>query len=353
MNTKPFLLLLIAALVLGGSAGGVVVAVSALGGNAEESSILTLPDQSTPSDGQASQTASDESDQERLRQLEASGQDTGGQPDTNSGDQSGQSFRGAGFGGGGRLIGTIEKVEGNMITVTTPQGTQAASYGDDTVIQMLAQGTLADLEIGMQARVVGQRGTDGTLQVQSAVITPEGASGFPDGGSRGGGFPGGGQFGELSQEELAELRQQFQGQFGQGTGDRGEFGQRPGGQGEFGQRSGGPGGFGQGQFGQGQFGQRAAGGVLTGTIEQIEGNIITINTSRGPLQATIGDDTAIQIFTVGTLTGLETGLGVTVTGQRGEDGTVIARTIVIAPEGIEGLFEGQGFRGGRGSAPGQ
>ncbi|MBI2865970.1 MAG: hypothetical protein HYX99_01240, partial [Chloroflexi bacterium] len=37
---------------------------------------------------------------------------------------------------------------------------------------------------------------------------------------------------------------------------------------------------------------------------------------------------------------LTVGLRVTVTGQRGEDGTVIARSILVTPEGSDSLFGG-------------
>ena len=115
------------------------------------------------------------------------------------------------------------------------------------------------------------------------------------------------QSGEFDPENRDQLRQQFQDQFGQG----------------------GPGGLGFG----------GAGG-LSGTIEGIEDNTVTINTAQGPLQATIGADTTIQIFVEGTLTDLENGTQVTVRGQRGEDGTVEATSITVTPEGLGGLFGG-------------
>ena len=121
------------------------------------------------------------------------------------------------------------------------------------------------------------------------------------------------QSGEFSQQDLDQFRQQFQGQFGQGFAGRGF----------------------------------AGGGGLSGTIEEIQGNTVTVNTSQGPLQATIGADTTIQMFTEGTLADLQAGLRVTVIGQRGEDGTVEARSILITPEGGDGVFEGGLFSGDR------
>ena len=140
------------------------------------------------------------------------------------------------------------------------------------------------------------------------------------------------QSGEITQEELAELREQFQGQGG---------------------AAGGGGGFagGGGAFGGRGFG---GGGGLVGTIEKIEGNVLTVNTQQGPLLATIGADSTIRMFSEGTLADLLTGTRVTVTGQRGEDGTVQATLVLITPEGAEGFFggglgDGGGQRRGGGS----
>jgi hypothetical protein len=122
--------------------------------------------------------------------------------------------------------------------------------------------------------------------------------------------------GELSQEERDRFRQQFQAQLG--GGDQGFTGR------------GFPGGTG-----------------LTGTIERVEGNAVTVNTPQGPLQVTIGADTTIQMFTVGAQEDLLAGVRVTVTGQRGEDSTVQATRILIVPEGEDNLFGGGSPFGGR------
>ncbi len=123
------------------------------------------------------------------------------------------------------------------------------------------------------------------------------------------------QSGDATPEELAQLRQQFQGQ--------GQFG---------------GGGFGGGRLGGGGFGQG-----LTGTIDTVDGNVITVDTPQGPLQATVTDETAIQLFSEGSLADLLEGLRVTVIGQR-QDGGVEASAILLLPEG-EGFFGG-GFQGG-------
>ena len=126
------------------------------------------------------------------------------------------------------------------------------------------------------------------------------------------------QSGQLSQQELAQLRQQFQGQFAAGGESR---------------IAGGTG-----------FGGR---GGLTGTIEEIDGSTVTVNTDQGPLRATVGADTTIHMFAVGALEDLLEGMRVTVVGERTEEGTVEATTFLVLPEGEESFFGGEGSLGGR------
>ena len=123
-----------------------------------------------------------------------------------------------------------------------------------------------------------------------------------------------------SAEELQLLREQFQGQ------TRGGFGAQGGG------------------FGSG-------GGALTGTIEGLEGNVITVNTDQGPLRTVVDDETMIQRLAVIGSDDLLDGLQVTVVGTRNDAGEVEATSIFVVPEGgLAGLFGGGGggFGGGRG-----
>ena len=121
------------------------------------------------------------------------------------------------------------------------------------------------------------------------------------------------QSGDLDPDALAQLREQFGGGFGGGGG---------------GQRFGGGGGDG-----------------LFGTIETIEGDTLTINTQRGPLQADVGPETTILIFADGSLADLEPGMQVTVVSERAADGSVVATSVTVRPAG--GGFGG-GFLGGGG-----
>ena len=90
-----------------------------------------------------------------------------------------------------------------------------------------------------------------------------------------------------------------------------------------------------------QFGQ----GALTGVIEKVEGNTITVNTFRGAIPATLEEDTTIGRFTEGVPEDLQTGMRITVVGQRGEDGTIIARSVLLNPEDAYGFFD-RGFFSG-------
>ena len=71
---------------------------------------------------------------------------------------------------------------------------------------------------------------------------------------------------------------------------------------------------------------------MIGTIETIEGDTVVVDTPQGPLQVVVGADTIIQKFVEGTSEDLQAGIRVTVTGDRAENGTVQARSVLITPE---------------------
>ena len=93
-------------------------------------------------------------------------------------------------------------------------------------------------------------------------------------------------------------------------------------------------------FGGGELAARA----LTGDIESIEGNVITMNTPQGPLQATLSEDTGIQLFSEGTPQDLEVGQQIVIRGERNEEGVMEAIDVTVTPEG--GLFGGGLFGAG-------
>ncbi|MCI0437880.1 MAG: hypothetical protein L0177_01970 [Chloroflexi bacterium] len=128
------------------------------------------------------------------------------------------------------------------------------------------------------------------------------------------------QSGTLTEGELQQFRQQFQG--------GGDGGPTPG-------------------FAIGQSG-------LVGEVESIEGDTILVNTPQGVLTASVTDETSIQVFKDGTLADLLEGMQVTVVGERGEDGSVQAASIVVLPEGAGGFggFQPAGPRFGPGGQGG-
>jgi len=91
-------------------------------------------------------------------------------------------------------------------------------------------------------------------------------------------------------------------------------------------------------------------GGLTGVIEKVEGNIVTVNTPQGPLRATLVAVTTIGRFTEGTAADLRTGMQVTIVGQTGADSGVEARSILLNPDDAFGFF-GRGFFSGSRQQP--
>ena len=127
------------------------------------------------------------------------------------------------------------------------------------------------------------------------------------------------QSGELSEDEMTTLREQFQSR-SQGAGGRG--------------RSTGWGGFG------------GRGPALTGTVTVVEGNVLTLSTAQGDLQVYVGEDITIRQTVEVAIEDLPDGTRITVIGQSGDDGVIAADTIQVIPEGVD--FTGGGGWGGFG-----
>ncbi len=98
--------------------------------------------------------------------------------------QAGQGALGAAQGGQGAgvarpLLGTIEGIADSGFTLETQQGPLPIAMNEETVIIQTSQGTLADLEAGMQVRVTGVEGDDGTIDARLVAVTPEGLEDIP------------------------------------------------------------------------------------------------------------------------------------------------------------------------------
>ena len=156
--------------------------------------------------------------------------------------------------------------------------------------------------------------------------------------SVGGAFAGGVALGK--DQESNNPVEASQAGFGPG-GQRGNGAQATGRAARDGQQSAAGGGAGPAGFG-GRAGDRS----MTGPIAKIEGNTLTIGTPGGPVVVEVGEDTAISKVTDVGREGLTEGARIRVMGQRGTDGAVAARTILIVPEGSEAFFGSGPARGG-------
>jgi hypothetical protein len=138
MKTKEFITLLAVAVVLGGVIGGALAGGIAIG------------------KGQASQTSQSSSLTTGLGNFQL--------PGNNSGIVSGN----------GTTIGTVEKVEGNVITLNTRAATVTVNVGNNTSIQKMSKGSLGDISPGESITVSGNKNADGSIEARSVTI----ASGF-------------------------------------------------------------------------------------------------------------------------------------------------------------------------------
>ena len=183
MTSRSFTLLIGVVVALGVSIGGAFVGGIALGKSQEVEAAQATPEAPALSGGFRRPDGADTASLDLVRQRIQSGDATPEElAQLRQGFRSGQGFGGQGFSGRGGLSGTIENLEGNTITVNTPQGPLQAAVEADTIIQIFAVGTLADLLEGVRVTVFGQRGEDGAVQARSILLVPEGAEGLLDGG---------------------------------------------------------------------------------------------------------------------------------------------------------------------------
>lgn len=114
------------------------------------------------------------------------------------GGQAGQGAVGAAQGGqavgGARpLFGAIESMADSGFTLETQQGPLPIAMNDETVIIQTVQGTLSDLETGMQVNVFGAADDEGTIEARTVAVIPAGLEDIP--GLGGGGLAGRGRGG--------------------------------------------------------------------------------------------------------------------------------------------------------------
>jgi Domain of unknown function (DUF5666) len=88
---------------------------------------------------------------------------------------------GGGFGGG--VSGTVKSITGNTVQVSTAQNVTTVTLNSSTMILKTAAGTTADIQVGDQITVRGQRDASGNVTATNIQLLPAGTT-F---GNRGGG----------------------------------------------------------------------------------------------------------------------------------------------------------------------
>ena len=91
---------------------------------------------------------------------------------------------GAGVFGGGQgrqgavgarpLFGTVGSIEDSGFTLETQQGPLPIAMNEETLVVETRQGTVDDLEVGMQVRVIGPADENGEIDARSIIVTPDG-----------------------------------------------------------------------------------------------------------------------------------------------------------------------------------
>lgn len=151
MKQKSFIILVVTVVILGGIIGGAFVGGIAIG----------------KSQGQ------DEINQDTQSRLGEFASRFGKGELQKEMPQPGSQFPGSLLGKRGTM-GTVEKIEGNVVTITTMQGaTIRVLISDSTAIQKMAEGELADISPGASVTVSGEQQEDGSIKATSVFMTPE------------------------------------------------------------------------------------------------------------------------------------------------------------------------------------
>ena len=135
MKTKSFVALLAVAVILGGAIGGALAGGIAIGRS------------------QGSQT---------VQYSSTTGQGNFQLPGNYTGIPSGN----------GTTMGTVEKVEGNIVTLNTRTGTTVlVNIGNSTSIQKMSESSLGDISPGESITVSGNKNADGSIEARNITIT--------------------------------------------------------------------------------------------------------------------------------------------------------------------------------------
>jgi len=192
------------------------------------------------------------------------------------------------------IMGRVEDVEGSVLTLTTFDDTVNILVSGASSIQKMCEGSLADITIGEDISVLGRTGESGAIDATSITIIPGSMTSL-----------------------LAPQRDDRLGLGLPGSSDRRNGGQevgRPQAPGGIDALDGFPGGEG-----------------ISGTVQEIEGNVVILSTSEGTTDVLVSDETSIQNVCEGSLSDITIDKMVTVSGSQKEDGSIEAANIFIIP----------------------
>jgi len=105
-----------------------------------------------------------QANQIRNQFFQARGLGGGAGGDTGSGQQR------RGFFGGGGATGQIKSIEGNVMTLSTPQNVTTVNLSSSTQIEKATTAAIGDLQPGEQVLVTGQRDTNGNITASQVLI---------------------------------------------------------------------------------------------------------------------------------------------------------------------------------------
>lgn len=90
--------------------------------------------------------------------------------------QFGAGGQGPGFVGGGGTIGEVKTIEGDTLTISTPQNVTTVIISDASEIQKSEAADISDLQPGVQVMVTGQRDAGGVITASQILILDSDAS---------------------------------------------------------------------------------------------------------------------------------------------------------------------------------
>lgn len=122
---------------------------------------------------------SNQADQVRASFLAARGISDQGQNGSAGNPGAGQ-FRsgGGGFFGGG-TTGQVKTIEGNVMTLSTPQDVTTVNLTNSTQIEKTVTGAVSDLQPGMRVIVTGDRDNNGNITANRVSILSDNLTGAP------------------------------------------------------------------------------------------------------------------------------------------------------------------------------